>query len=75
MWECNVNGVKYTIDENTDKKLEALAKAINDDFEWAMHTQLILENESALNELCKGFLKGVQYATEQYLDILEKEED
>lgn len=57
----------------TELKLEALSKAINNDFEWAMNTSLIFENHGVEDPETIGFLKGVAYCTEMYLDILEKE--
>lgn len=54
-------------------KLEMLSKAINSDFEWAMNSSLIFENHGVEDPETKGFLKGVAYCTEMYLDILERE--
>lgn len=56
-----------------EPKLEVLSKAINKDFEWAMDTSLIFENHGVEDPETIGFLKGVAYCTEIYLDILEKE--
>lgn len=54
-------------------KLEALSKTINKDFEWAMDTSLVFENHGIKDAETIGFLKGVAYCTEMYLDILERE--
>lgn len=58
----------------TELKLEELSKAINSDFEWAMNTSLIFENHGVEDPETIGFLKGVAYCTEMYLDILERED-
>lgn len=64
---------KTKAEKKSELKLEALSKAINKDFEWAMDTSLVFENHGVEDPETIGFLKGVAYCTEMYLDILEKE--
>lgn len=64
---------KTKAEKKSEFKLEALSKAINKDFEWAMDTSLIFENHGVEDPETIGFLKGVAYCTEMYLDILERE--
>ena len=64
---------KTKAETKAEFKLNALSKAINRDFEWAMSTSLIFENHGVEDPETIGFLKGVAYCTEMYLDILEKE--
>lgn len=70
--EGNWKDSEYKVNK-AEFKLEALSKAINKDFEWAMDTSLIFENHGVEDPETIGFLKGVAYCTEMYLDILEKE--
>ena len=54
--------------------LNKLATALNDDYQWCIKTQVILENDNKLEDPATvGFLKGVEYVTSQLLDILERE--
>ena len=64
---------KTKVEKKAEFKLNVLSKAINRDFEWAMNTSLIFENHGVEDPETKGFLKGVAYCTEMYLDILERE--
>ena len=64
---------KTKTETKSEFKLNVLSKAINRDFEWAMNTSLIFENHSVEDPETIGFLKGVAYCTEMYLDILERE--
>lgn len=64
---------KTKAETKAEFKLNVLSKAINRDFEWAMNTSLIFENHGVEDPETIGFLKGVAYCTEMYLDILERE--
>lgn len=62
-----MDDVKYAVIVNE------LSKEINADFEWCMKTQLIFENEGKIDDPeTTGFLKGVEFCTTKYLDILER---
>lgn len=55
--------------------LNKLATALNDDYQWCIKTQVILENDNKLTDPATvGFLKGVEYVTSQLLDILESDQ-
>ena len=61
-----MDDVKYAV------ILNKLATALNDDYQWCIKTQVILENDNKLEDPATiGFLKGVEYVTSQLLDILE----
>ena len=54
--------------------LNKFATALNDDYQWCIKTQIILENDNKLTDPATiGFLKGVEYVTSQLLDILESD--
>ena len=55
--------------------LNKFATALNDDYQWCIKTQIILENDNKLTDPATvGFLKGVEYVTSQLLDILESDQ-
>ena len=71
--EVTENKAETKAETKEEFKLKVLSNAINKDFEWAMSTSLIFENHGVSDPETIGFLKGVAYCTEMYLDILERE--